>query len=195
MLGGLLLLTTLGCSSADPIQPNNANVTLLASTAPAYTDQYQWARMQIDQIAVRPLDPLVDAYLAIPFGLLPVPEQFDVRSTTTITLGTVPLKAGTYRVESVRISGLSLNLPATQPLSAVECSGTDLVSARVEGAFVLGFSTPPLLQVSLDGTPTLNVAVDGPGLVSMLTNQPYTCGVPPFPPPTNSQLGQFITVN
>ena len=192
---GLLLLTTLGCSSADPIQPNNANVTLMASTAPAYADQYQWARMQVDQITVRPLDPLVDSYLAIPLGLLQGPEPFDVRSTTSVTLGTAPLKAGSYRVEAIRISGLSLNLEATQPLAAVACSGTELVSARVEGAFVLSFATPPVLQVALGGAPTLNVSVDGPGLVTMLTNQPYNCGAPPFPPPTTSQLSQFISVN
>jgi hypothetical protein len=70
-----------------------------------------------------------------------------------------------------------------------------LVSVRVEGALLLNFATPPVFQVSTDGTSTLNVSVDGPGLVSMLTSQPYTCGAPPFPTPTSAQLAQFISVN
>jgi hypothetical protein len=195
IVGGLLLSTVVGCSSSDPIQPNNGNVTLLATPAPAYADQYQWARMQIDQITVRPLDPLVNSYLAIPLGLLQAPEPFDVRSTAPVTIGIVPLKVGSYVVENIRISGLSLNLPATAPQAPVGCSGSDLVSVRVAGALLMSFPTPQQIQVSVDGTSTLSVVVDGPGLVTMLTNQPYTCGAQTFPPPTSAQLAQFISVN
>jgi hypothetical protein len=193
-----------GCSSNDPIQPNNGNVTLLANTAPAYADQYQWARMQIDQITVRPLDPLVNSYLPIPLGLLQAPEPFDVRSTAPVTIGIVPLKVGSYEVETIRISGLSLNFTAAAPLNPSGCcppqdpSGcveNDLVSVRVAGALLMDFPNPPVVQVSVDGTSTLSVAVDGPGLVTMLTNQPYTCGAQTFPPPTSAQLVQFISVN
>jgi hypothetical protein len=196
MLAGLLLSTTMACSDADPIQPNVANVSVVATTAPAYTAEYQWARFQIDQVTVRPLDPLTNSYLDIPLGLFQSPEPVDARATSPVTLSTTPLRAGSYQVEGVRISALSLHVDPTPPQAAVGCGAQgELESVRVAEAYLLSFASAPVLQVASDGTATLNISVDGPGLVTMLTNQPFTCGAQSFPPPTSSQLAQFISVD
>ena len=70
IVSGLLLLTSLACSSSDPIQSGNVNLPVVASTAPAYSGSYQWARLQLDQITLRPTDAQANAYLQIPLGLL-----------------------------------------------------------------------------------------------------------------------------
>jgi len=195
MVSGLLLSTALACSSNDPIQSGNVNLPVVASTSPAYAGPYQWARLQLDQITLRPTDPQANAYLPIPLGLLRSFGQMDARSTVPVTVATTPLRAGTYRLESLRVAALSLNVAPTAPELSTGCSGTgELTEARVGAPIIVQFANPPVLQVLQDGSVEVNVVLDGPGFVNMLTSLPFQCGGA-FPTPTPEQLAQVITVN
>lgn len=206
---GLLLATCLACSSADPIPSGNVNVFVKASTAPAYAGEYQWARLQLDQITLRPLDEQENSYLEIPLGLVRSFGQIDARSPQVLTLATTPLRAGTYRLETLRVSQLSLNLFNAAPQLASSCcvqndppqagdcdpAVTLLKTARVGPPIILEFADGPLLQVPQGGSAQVNVVVDGPALVQMLLDQPWTCGSGSFPTPTAAQVAQVITLN
>ena len=193
---GLLLSTCLACSSSDPIESGNVNVPVVVSTAPAYAGQYQWARMQLDQITLRPVDDQANAYLQIPLGLIRSFGQMDARATTSIAVATTPLRAGSYRLESLRIGAINLNIANTAPTaSVVTCSqGGELEQARVGTAVILDFTNPPVLQILQDGTTQVTLQIDGPAFVNMLLNQPFQCGGV-FPTPTPAELAQVLTVN
>ena len=193
---GLLLSTCLACSSSDPIESGNVNVPVVVSTAPAYAGQYQWARMQLDQITLRPVDDQANAYLQIPLGLIRSFGQMDARATTSIAVATTPLRAGSYRLESLRIGAINLNIANTAPTaSVVTCSqGGELEQARVGTAIILDFANPPILQILQDGTTQVTLQMDGPAFVNMLLNQPFQCGGV-FPTPTPAELAQVLTVN
>ena len=208
IVAGLVLSVVAGCSSTDPIQSANLNVPVVASILPAYGGPYQWARLQVDQITLRPLDEQANAYLAIPLGLLRSFAPVDARSTTTLTIATTPLRAGTYRLEAIRISQIQLNVFNTAPEAPSACcvindppqatdcdpAVTNLRTARVGTAIVVEFDDPPILQVLQDGSTQVQVRVDGPALVDMLLDQPYACGAGAFPTPTADQLAQVVTV-
>ena len=193
---GLLLSTCLACSSSDPIQSGNVNVPVVVTTAPAYAGPYQWARMQLDQISIRPVDDQANSYLQIPLGLIRSFGQMDARSTQATAVATTPLRAGSYRLESVRIGAISLNIANTTPTaSVVTCSQSgELEQARVGTAIILDFPTPPILQILQDGTTQVTLQIDGPAFVNMLLNQPFQCGGV-FPTPTPAELAQVLTVN
>jgi hypothetical protein len=193
---GLLLSISVACSSSDPIESGNVNVPVVASTSPAYVGQYQWVRLQLDQVTLRPLDDQANAYLQIPLGLIRSFSQMDVRSTQATAVATTPLRVGSYRLESIRVAQINLNLANTASTASVTvCSGTgELQEARVGAPIILDFPNPPIVQVLQDGTTQVSVQVDGPGFVDMLLNQPYQCGGV-FPTPTPAELAQVLTVN
>jgi len=190
-----LLLLSCACSNSDPIQSANVNVAVVASTSPAYTGQYRWVHMAVDQITVRPLDAQANSYLQIPLGLLSSFGDVDVRSTAPLNVAATPLRVGSYLVESIRIAQITMNVNPQSPIGgSTVCNGSDLIEVRVASAIVMPFANPPLLQVTQDGTAQLNIVVDGPEFVDMITIQPYTCGVDPFPTPTPAELAQVLTV-
>ncbi|HEX5041457.1 MAG TPA: hypothetical protein VFV75_01060 [Candidatus Polarisedimenticolaceae bacterium] len=192
---GLLLSSCLACSSSDPIESANLNVPVVASASPAYAGMYQWARLQLDQITLRPVDAQANAYLQIPLGLVRSFSSLDARATTPTAVASAPLRAGTYQVEAIRIAEINLNVSNTAATaSTVVCSNGELAEARTGSVIILQFPDPPLVQVAQDGSSEVNVVIDGPAFVNMLLNQPYQCGGV-FPTPTPAELAQVISVN
>jgi hypothetical protein len=198
VLAGLTMAATLACSGSDPIEPSNGLVTLQLSASPAYTGPFQWARLQVDQVTVRPFDPLANSYLGIPIGLLAAPVSASLRSGAATVLITVPLRAGTYRLDKVRLSTYQLNVANTAPIGAqAVCDNGVLTEARPDGITIVDYSLsaqPPSFQVPQGvGTP-VTLTIDGPGLVTALENQPYACGGT-FPILTPQQVAPLLDVN
>lgn len=198
-LAGLMIAGTLACSSGDPIEPNNGLVAVQLAVAPTYTGPFLRARLQIDQVTVRPFDPLANAYLGIPIGLLQAPVQASLRAGSPTILATLPLQAGTYRLDKVRIGQYELNVVDQTQSAQVLCDGNNqLVAARPSGITLVDYvQTPPapVFTVPQGVARPLVLSIDGAGLVAVLESQPFTCGVDDFPVPTSEQIAPLLDVD
>lgn len=198
-LAGLTIAGTLACSSGDPIEPNNGLVAVQLAVAPTYAGPFLRARLQIDQVTVRPFDPLANSYLGIPLGLLQAPVQASLRAGSATTLATLPLQAGTYRLDKVRIGQYELNVVDQTPAAPVVCDGNNqLTGARASGITIVDYASSPqapTFQVPQGVERPLILSIDGAGLVTLLESQPFTCGGNEFPVPTSQQLAPLLDVN
>ena len=198
-----LALGSFSCSSGDPIEAATGTLTLELEVSPVYSGPYLFATMNLLQVKLRPVNSTADQYLLQPLAGLSTTRTVNLRQGGVVALGSIPLRAGAYRLESVEVFGFKLNVVNTRPIRTAACAGSELVEASspetTGDRTVLQFPNAPLIQVPSGGTAKLSLAVDAPGIVQMLVGLPWVCGNPPFvqdvfPAPTTAQVQPYVTV-
>jgi hypothetical protein len=192
MVSALLLA---GCTGSDPLEPDNGRAVLRAQASPAYQGTFLRARVFLNQIVIRPVDPQTNQALDEPIGLLPSPRPIDLRSTTSVTLNDVPLRAGTYRVEQIMLSEAEFNVVDAPASGQLECSGNQILSLRLGAAVPISGFDPELTFTIVQGVSRpLELTVDGPGLVALLESL-ADCATLSLQFPTGDQLRPLISLN
>jgi hypothetical protein len=172
----------LGCTGSDQLVTQPGNLSLEIQFSPVGSGRYETGSFQVKQVSFRPMDPEADAALGdTSLAFLTSPISVTLQSNVTVSVGSVLMTEGTYRIDTVLLSNLTLT---DQDATATGVCIDDYLADRdrYQGKLppsipnevqnqvnesqitITGFSPDETFTVARGGESKLRMVIDGPGL-------------------------------
>ena len=175
VVGIPVLAVLIGCTGSDALPPSSGRLEVQHQNTSAFSSRFERAQVTLAALEVKPVDPLAGQITPEPLSLLQGGVALSLASTTTVTVGTSELAAGTYRLTHLQFVAPLLEDTNYVTPGAGTCD--DKIAKYPDPGFNADFTTfsPEItFEVKASGPNAVELELDGQALANAFIAA-YTC--------------------